>query len=168
MKSLISSFIGLVLSVSVSAEPLIEGRVRLDSGAPVADAQVRIFDMSNLRQGAIARATTDGTGYFALPLAALTERGVAAAVRLGSELPQSVQSLDDHSLSTGGFVPSAAGGVQPVGAAYCDVGQWGAVGRVSHGDVARHGCGRAGGRSRGVHLPDDGGGGESGGADGAD
>ena len=32
MKSLISSLIGFVLSVSVSAAPLIEGQVRLDSG----------------------------------------------------------------------------------------------------------------------------------------
>ena len=36
MKSLIVSFIGLVLSVSVGAEPLLEGRVRLSSGQPAA------------------------------------------------------------------------------------------------------------------------------------
>ena len=41
MKFLLGSFIGLVLSVSVGAEPLVEGRVRLASGEPVADAQVR-------------------------------------------------------------------------------------------------------------------------------
>ena len=68
MKSLIGSLIGLVFVVS-AAEPLLEGRVRLESGEPVADAQVRIFDLSDRRQGAIARALTDGTGYFALPLA---------------------------------------------------------------------------------------------------
>ena len=71
MKSCTGIFIGLLLSVSVSAESLLEGRVRLASGEPVADAQVRIFDLTDLRQGAIARATTDGTGYLALPLAAL-------------------------------------------------------------------------------------------------
>ena len=76
MKSLISSLIGLVLVVVASAEPLIEGQVRLDSGEPVAEAQVQIFDMTDLQRGAIARALTDGTGYFALPLAALTGRAL--------------------------------------------------------------------------------------------
>ena len=71
MKSCIGLFIGLLLSVSVSAESLLEGRVRLASGEPVADAQIAVFDMTDLRQGAIARAMTDGTGYLALPLAAL-------------------------------------------------------------------------------------------------
>ena len=87
MKSLISSIIGLALSISVSAEPLIEGRVRLDSGEPVADAQVRIFDLSDLRRGAIARATTDGTGYFALPLAVLAGRALPERFALGPNYP---------------------------------------------------------------------------------
>ena len=76
MKTIINSLIGFVSVLSVSAEPLIEGRVRLESGEPVADAQVRIFDMTDLQRGAIARATTDGTGYFALPLATLTGRAL--------------------------------------------------------------------------------------------
>ena len=87
MKSLIIGLIGLVLSISVSAEPLIEGRVRLDSGEPVADAQVRLFDLSDLRQGAIARATTDGTGYFALPLASLTGNALPKSFSLGPNYP---------------------------------------------------------------------------------
>ena len=87
MKSLISSLIGLVLSVSVGAEPLLEGRVRLASGEPVADAQVRIFDMTDLQRGAIARATTDGTGYFALPLATLTGRALPERFALGPNYP---------------------------------------------------------------------------------
>ena len=65
MKAAISCLIGLVFIVSVSAEPLLEGQVRLESGQPVADAQVRLFDLTNLRQGAVARAMTDGRGYFA-------------------------------------------------------------------------------------------------------
>ena len=36
MKSLIGSLIGLLLSVHVGAETLLEGRVRLSSGQPVA------------------------------------------------------------------------------------------------------------------------------------
>ena len=87
MKSLIGSLIGLMLSVSVSAESLLEGRVRLASGEPVADAQVRIFDLSDLRQGAIAHAMTDGTGYFALPLAALVGTRLPERFALGPNYP---------------------------------------------------------------------------------
>ena len=87
MKSLISSLIGFVLSVSVSAAPLIEGRVRLDSGEPVANAQVRIFDMTDLQRGAIARATTDAAGYFALSLSALGGSALPQAWTLGQNYP---------------------------------------------------------------------------------
>ena len=87
MKAAIGCLIGLVFVVSVSAEPLFEGQVRLESGEPVADAQVRIFDMTDLRQGAIARALTDGTGYFALPLAALGGRALPARFALGPNYP---------------------------------------------------------------------------------
>ena len=87
MKVAIGCLIGLVFVVSVSAEPLLEGQVRLESGEPVADAQVRIFDMTDLRQGAIARALTDGTGYFALPLAALGGRALPARFALGPNYP---------------------------------------------------------------------------------
>ena len=87
MKSLIGSLISLILSVSVSAEPLIEGQVRLDSGEPVAEAQVRLFDLSDLSRGAIARAQTDGTGYFALPLAALTASALPEGFALGPNYP---------------------------------------------------------------------------------
>ena len=87
MKSFVGSLIGLLLSVSISAEPLLEGRVRLESGQPVADAQVQLFDLTNLRQGAIARAMTDGTGYFALPLAAPTGGALPARFALGPNYP---------------------------------------------------------------------------------
>ena len=66
MKSLIGSFIGLVLSVSVGAEPLLEGRVSLSSGQPAAGVQVRLFDLTDLRR--FVGTTTDETGYFALSL----------------------------------------------------------------------------------------------------
>ena len=90
MKAAIGCLVGLVFGISASAEPLLEGRVRLESGQPVADAQVQLFDLTNLRQGAIARAMTDGTGYFALPLAAPDGAGAAGAVRVGAELSQSI------------------------------------------------------------------------------
>ena len=111
MKAAVGCLVGLVFGISAAAEPLLEGRVRLESGQPVADAQVQLFDLTNLRQGAIARAMTDGTGYFALPLAALTGAGTAGAVRVGAELSQSVQSLDDYSLPATDRYPCALGGV---------------------------------------------------------
>ena len=87
MKAANVCLIGLVFVVSASAEPLLEGQVRLESGEPVADAQVRLFDLSDLRQGAIARAMTDGRGYFALPFAALTGRALPARFALGPNYP---------------------------------------------------------------------------------
>ena len=70
MPFLIACLIGLVLSVGVSAEPLVEGRIRLSSGLPAAGVQVRLFDLSDLRQS--VGTTTDATGYFALSLQALS------------------------------------------------------------------------------------------------
>ena len=87
MKALSGCLIGLAFVVSASAESLLEGWVRLESGQPVADAQVQLFDLTNLRQGAIARAMTDGTGYFALPLAALTGRALPTRFALGPNYP---------------------------------------------------------------------------------
>ena len=87
MKAAISSLIGLVLSISVSAEPLIEGRVRLESGEMVADAQVRLFDLTDLERGAVGRAMTDDTGYFVLPLAALPGMALPARFELGANYP---------------------------------------------------------------------------------
>ena len=87
MKTVKVCLVGLVFVVSASAEPLFEGRVRLESGEPVADAQVRLFDMTDLRQGAIALTLTDGRGYFALPLAALTGRALPERFALGPNYP---------------------------------------------------------------------------------
>ena len=76
MKSLIGSLIGLVLSVSVGAEPLLEGRVRLSSGQPATGVQVRLFDLTDLRR--FVGTTTDEAGFFALSLQTFsTERGTA-------------------------------------------------------------------------------------------
>ena len=76
MRSLIGSFIGLVLSVSVGAESFLEGRVSLSSGQPAVGVQVRLFDWTDLRR--FVGTTTDETGHFALPLQAFsTARGTA-------------------------------------------------------------------------------------------
>ena len=87
MKTVNVCLVGFVFVVCAWAEPLLEGRVRLESGEPVADAQVRLFDMTDLQQGAIARAQTDGTGYFALPLAALRGSALPEGFTLGPNYP---------------------------------------------------------------------------------
>ena len=79
--------LGSLLGVQVGAEPMVVGQVRLASGEPVAGAQVRLFDLSDLQRGAIARALTDGTGYFALPLAALAGRALPERFALGPNYP---------------------------------------------------------------------------------
>ena len=75
MRSIIGCLIGLTLVVNVSAEPLVEGRVRLASGQPAVGAQVRLFAATDLSRS--IRATTDETGYFALSLAALSTNVLA-------------------------------------------------------------------------------------------
>ena len=87
MKTVNVCLVGFVFVVCAWAEPLLEGRVRLESGEPVADAQVRLFDLTDLRQGAVARAQTDGTGYFALPVAALRGRALPEGFALGPNYP---------------------------------------------------------------------------------
>ena len=76
MKAAIGCLIGLVFVVSSSAEPLLEGRVRLSSGQPAAGVQVRLFDLTDLRR--FVGTTTDEAGHFALPLRAFSmARGTA-------------------------------------------------------------------------------------------
>ena len=68
MKAVIFCIIGLVGAWGLAAsEPLVEGRVRLTSGAPAAGAQVRLFDLADLRTVPLA-VTTDGSGHFTLSL----------------------------------------------------------------------------------------------------
>ena len=71
MRTAIICIVGLALQVSLSAEPLLEGRVRLESGDPAVGAQVLLFDLADLRTAPVA-ATTDRSGQFTLPLATLT------------------------------------------------------------------------------------------------
>ena len=71
VRAAIGLVLGLAFEVSVWAEPHLEGRVRLPSGAPVPGAQVLLFDLADLRAAPVA-ATTDGSGNFILPLAALS------------------------------------------------------------------------------------------------
>ena len=71
MRAAVICVIGLVGSLGpAGGQPLLEGRVRLDSGALVPGAQVVLFDLADLRSAPLA-AATDGSGHFTLPLATL-------------------------------------------------------------------------------------------------
>ena len=87
MNALFTGFVGLVLSAPVVAEPLLEGIVRFASGEPAAAVRVRVFDMSDLQRGAVAQATTNSAGYFALPLSALSGRALPEGFTLGPNYP---------------------------------------------------------------------------------
>ena len=58
------ALLGLKSSLPAGAEPLLEGRVSLPSGAPAPNAQVMLFDLTDLRQ--MAATTTDEAGSFSL------------------------------------------------------------------------------------------------------
>ena len=66
MKALLAVMVGLVFAAPAAAEPLVQGHVRLSSGEPVASGEVLLFDLTDLRRGPVARATTDRSGYFSL------------------------------------------------------------------------------------------------------
>ena len=86
MKTAIICIVGLVVSwVDAGAEPLLEGGVRRDSGAPVPGAQVLLFDLSDLRAPPLA-ATTDRSGRFTLPLTSLA-RVLPQQFDLGANYP---------------------------------------------------------------------------------
>ena len=71
---------------AAGAEPQLEGRVLLSSGAPAAGARVRLFDSADL--GRSLRVTTDESGYFALPLTALHRAApLPARLQLGQNYP---------------------------------------------------------------------------------
>ncbi len=82
-----SLLLGLIAFLTrVGAEPLVEGRVRLDSGQPVSGAQVLLFDLADLRSPPVA-ATTDEGGWFALPSGSSSGRAVPERFDLGTNYP---------------------------------------------------------------------------------
>ena len=89
MKSLVACLMGLMIFIQTDAtqQPTISGHVRLSGGLPVAGAQVMLFDVADLRQGMVARATTDEAGQFALPLAALGRLALPEGFALGANYP---------------------------------------------------------------------------------
>ena len=81
----VAVLVGLALSAPAVAEPLVEGRVRLASGQAATAAQVLLFDLTDLRRGPVARATTDAEGYFAL--ASLGGPALPQGFALGQNYP---------------------------------------------------------------------------------
>ena len=89
MRAAIICIIGMMGAWGLAeAEPLLEGRVRLDSGEPVADARVLLFDLTDLRAAPLA-ATTDESGHFTLSLGALSAGSAALPQQfaLGANYP---------------------------------------------------------------------------------
>ena len=82
MKMVIAGLVGLLLSVGAEAAAL-SGQVRFADGLPVAGSQVMVFDLADLRRGAVAQATTDEAGGFVLSL----ESGLPAGFSLGQNYP---------------------------------------------------------------------------------
>ena len=86
MKFFAVCLIGLLASASTASadKPTVLGQVRLVDGAAVAGAQVLLFDVSDLRRGAVGQATTDEDGQFTLALGA---SGLPTRFALGQNYP---------------------------------------------------------------------------------
>ena len=116
MQTVIAVLVGLVLSAPVVAEPLVEGHgcasLRANRLRP---PKCLVFDWTNLQRGAVAQATTDATGYFALPLASLGGSALPQAWTLGQNYPNPFNPSTDHSLSCADGVSGALRGVQCAG-----------------------------------------------------
>ena len=86
---LVRILMGLLVFVhaGTAQEQTISGKIRLADGRPVARAQVTLFDLANLHKGAVARAMTDESGFFALPLASLGGSMLPQRFALGPNYP---------------------------------------------------------------------------------
>ena len=131
MKSFVVCLIGLLASASTaSAEaPTVSGQVRLADGSAVAGAQVLLFDVSDLRRGALGRATTDADGQFALSLGA---SGLPTRFALGQNYPNPFNpgTVIPYQLATDGYVRLEVFNV--LGTAGGDAGGWRAWRRVAY------------------------------------
>ena len=108
MKSLVVCLMSLLVFVQAGAaqQATVAGRVRLMGGLPVAEAQVLLFDLGDLRRGVLAQATTDADGLFVLPLAALGGQAVPQDFMLGQNYPNPFNpaTIIPYQLPTSGHV----------------------------------------------------------------
>ena len=106
MKIVMAGLVGLVLSgVVVWAEPVVEGRVRLSSGAAAVGAQVLVFDLADLSR--YVGATTDESGQFVVSLGALRSgQGLPAGFGLGQNYPNPFNpgTVIPYELAAAGYV----------------------------------------------------------------
>ena len=87
MKTAIVRLIVLVVACgNAGAQPLVEGRVRHESGEPVAGVRVRLFDLADLRAAPVA-VEVDESGYFSLPPEVLPGAARPERFELGSNYP---------------------------------------------------------------------------------
>ena len=80
----------LFVSAGATEPPIVAGQVRLPDGQPVVGAEVMLFDVADLRRGALVETTTDEAGGFALPLAGfdrLSWSGLPDGFVLGPNYP---------------------------------------------------------------------------------
>ena len=98
------ALVGLMLNVSAeaSSREQVLGQVRLDGGLPVAGAQVLLFDLADLRRGAVAQATTDADGQFALAVGT----GLPTGFALGQNYPNPFNpgTVIPYELAADGYV----------------------------------------------------------------
>ena len=106
MKSLVVCLLSLLVSAStaLAEEPTVSGQVRLVDGSAVAGAQVMLFDVSDLRRGALGQATTDADGQFALT--ALGGHALPQGFALGQNYPNPFNpgTVIPYQLATAGYV----------------------------------------------------------------
>ena len=88
----------------------------------MAGAQVYVFDLTDLQRGPVAQATTEENGQFALPLVASGGAGLPQRFALGQNYPNPFNPATIYSVSIADDCAGAAGGVQSVGPARCEVG----------------------------------------------
>ena len=105
MKIVVACLVGLLWSVGVGAEPVVEGRVRLASGAPAIGARIMLFDLADLRRS--VGATADESGEFVLSLEALgASVALPAGFALGQNYPNPFNpgTVIPYQLATDGYV----------------------------------------------------------------
>ena len=87
MKSLLICLSLVFVQTSAAQQSTVSGHVRLSGGLPVAEAQVMLFDLTDLQRGPVAQTTTDENGQFALLLVASGGSGLPQRFALGQNYP---------------------------------------------------------------------------------